>query len=129
MATRTARERATRIVKPPARKGADVSSHTLSSGNVFTDLELPDAKELLVKAQLAVQIARVIEHKGWTQARAAAAMGLAQPKVSNLLRGRLRGFSTDRLLHLLNRLGRRVEVRISAREYQPEEAITRVRVA
>jgi predicted XRE-type DNA-binding protein len=103
--------------------------HTLSGGNVFADLGLPDADERMLKAQLAVQIHRFIEEKGWTQTEAAEAIGLDQPKVSHLLRGRLAGFSIDRLLNILNRLGHSVEVRISAEEYDPEEAQTLVTVS
>jgi predicted XRE-type DNA-binding protein len=104
------------------------AEHTRSGGNVFADLGLPGADERMLKAQLAVQIRRFIEEKGWTQMEAAEAVGLDQPKVSNLLRGRLAGFSVDRLLNILNRLGRNVEVRISAEEYDPEEAQTLVTV-
>ena len=104
------------------------ANYTQSSGNVFADLELPDADERLLKAQLAVQIRRFIEQKGWTQSEAAEVIGLDQPKVSNLLRGRLAGFSVDRLLNILNRLGHNVEVRISAKEYDPDEAQTLVTV-
>jgi hypothetical protein len=53
-----------------------------------------------------------------------AAPGLDQPKVSNLMRGRLTGFSVERLFGILNRLGHSIEVRISAKEYAPEEAQT-----
>ncbi|MBC7929410.1 MAG: XRE family transcriptional regulator [Rubrivivax sp.] len=102
--------------------------YTRSSGNVFTDLELPDAEERLLKAQLVVQIRRFIEQKDWTQAETAEIIGLDQPKVSNLQRGRLAGFSVDRLLNILNRLGHNVEVRISAEEYDPDEAQTLVTV-
>lgn len=105
------------------------SAHTRSSGNVFADLELPDADERMLKAQLAVHIRRFIEEKGWTQTEAAEAVGLDQPKVSHLLRGRLAGFSVDRLLSILNRLGHSVEVRISAQEYDPDEAQTLVTVS
>src|SRR5947209_14944890 len=98
------------------------TEHTQSSGNIFADLGLPDADERMLKAQLAVQIRRFIDEKGWTQTEAAEAVGLDQPKVSYLLRGRLAGFSVDRLLNILNRLGHSVEVRISAEEYDPEEA-------
>lgn len=108
------------------RKKAD---YTRSSGNVFADLELPDAEERLLKAQLAMQIRRFIEPRGWTQTEIAEVIGLDQPKVSNLLRGRLAGFSVDRLLSILNRLGHNVEVRISAQEYDPEEAQTLVTVS
>jgi predicted XRE-type DNA-binding protein len=104
------------------------TEHTRSSGNVFADLALPDADERMLKAQLAVQIGRFIEEKGWTQAEAAEAVGLDQPKVSYLLRGRLVGFSVDRLLSILNRLGHSVEVRISAEEYDPGEARTLVTI-
>lgn len=102
--------------------------HTHGSGNVFADLGLPDADECMLKAQLAIQIRRFIEEKGWTQTEAAEAVGLDQPKVSHLLRGRLAGFSVDRLLSILNRLGHSVEVRISAEEHDPEEAQTLVTV-
>jgi predicted XRE-type DNA-binding protein len=105
------------------------SDYTQSSGNVFADLELPNAEERLVKAQLAVQIRRFIEQKGWTRSEAAEVIGLDQPKVSNLLRGRLAGFSVDRLLSILNRLGHNVEVRISAKEYNPEETQTLVTIS
>src|SRR5438067_5568163 len=98
------------------------AAHTRSSGNVFADLELPDADERMLKAQLAVQIRRFIEAKGWMQVEAAEAVGLDQPKVSHLLRGRLAGFSVNRLLNILNRLGHSVEVRISAEEYDPDDA-------
>lgn len=105
------------------------TEHTRSGGNVFADLELPDADERMLKAQLAVQIRRFIEEKGWTQTEAARAVGLDQPKVSSLFRGRLSGFSVDRLLNILNRLGHSVEVRISAEEHDPDEAQTLVTVS
>ncbi|MBD0372999.1 MAG: XRE family transcriptional regulator [Pyrinomonadaceae bacterium] len=105
------------------------TDYTQSSGNVFADLGLPNAEERLLKSQLAVQIRRFVEQKGWTQSEAAEVIGLDQPKVSNLLRGRLSGFSVDRLLNVLNRLGHNVEVRISAKEYDPEDAKTLVTVS
>jgi len=102
--------------------------YTKSSGNVFADLGLANPEERLLKARLAYEIIRIVERKGWTQAEAAEAMGLDQPKVSYLRRGRLAGFSTDRLFRLLNRLGHNVEVRISARALPPAKAATRVTV-
>lgn len=77
-----------------------------SSGNVFADLDLPDADELLFKAQLVLAIQAAIEANNWTQSEAATHIGIGQPDLSKLLRGRLKGFSTDRLLVTLNRLGR-----------------------
>ena len=91
-----------------------------SSGNVFADLGLTDADERMLKAQLAVKIIELIEQKGWTQARTAEVIGLDQQKVSHLLRGRLLGFSAERLIIILNRLGHSVEVRISSKEHEPK---------
>jgi len=96
------------------------------SGNVFADLGLPDAEELLLKAKLTVQIAQLIEKKGLTQAEVARRTALDQPKISRLLNGHLSGFSIDRLFAILNRLGHSVEVRISAKERAPEKSHTRV---
>lgn len=98
------------------------------SSNVFADLGFHDAEERLLKAKLATKIAELIEEKGWTQTQTAERIGLDQPKVSHLLRGRLSGFSADRLFAILNRLGRNVEVRISAKERAPEKTHTRVMI-
>jgi len=83
---------------------------TRSSGNIFADLGLPDADHLLVKADLAIEINSIIEDRGLTQAEAAELMGVDQPKVSALVRGRLDGFSMERLYRFLNALGRDVEI-------------------
>lgn len=80
------------------------------SGNVFADLELPDADAHLFKAELVAQIDRIIRRRGLKQVEAARLLGLAQPDVSRLLRGDFRQFSIERLLRLLSALGRDVEV-------------------
>ena len=98
----------------------------LSSGNVFADIGLEDAEELLLKAKLVFQIAQLIQKKRLTQAEVAKRTALDQPKVSRLLRGQLSGFSADRLFAILNRLGHSVEVRISAKERAPGKSHTRV---
>jgi predicted XRE-type DNA-binding protein len=100
----------------------------IGSGNVFADLGFEDSEERLLKAKLATKIAQLIEKKGWTQAQTAERTALDQPKVSRLLRGRLSGFSADRLFAVLNRLGHSVEVRISAKERAPEKSHTRVMI-
>lgn len=83
---------------------------TRGSGNVFADLGLPHPEERLAKAQLAHAIARVIAQRELTQREAASLMGIDQPKVSHVLRGRLADFSTERLLGFLTGLGRDVEI-------------------
>ena len=97
---------------------------TKSSGNVFADIGLSNPDDKLFKAQLAAKIQEFITEKGLTQYRVAELVGLDQPKVSHLLRGRLSGFSVERLFDILNRLGHKVEVRISKKEYAPEKAQT-----
>ena len=83
---------------------------TKGSGNVFADLGLPDADELLVKATLAIEIERIIRQRKLTQHAAAKLMGIDQPKVSHILRGRLEGYSTERLMGFLTALGRDIEI-------------------
>ena len=68
---------------------------TRSSGNVFADLGLPDAEDLLAKANLALHIRRTIEARKLTQTQAATLLGIDQPKVSSIINGRLEGFSTE----------------------------------
>ena len=81
-----------------------------SSGNVFADLGLPNADELLLKAEIVAEILRLIKLKKLTQSKAATLTGVAQPDLSNLLRGKFRGFSIERLLLMLTAFGRDVEV-------------------
>lgn len=83
---------------------------TPSSGNVFRDLRLPNADELLAKADLAIEISRIIRQRKLTQTEAAGALGVDQAKVSALMRGKLAGFSMERLYRFLNALGRDVQI-------------------
>ena len=94
------------------RKNAKEILVEQSSGNVFADLGLPNPEERLAKADLALAIAREIEARHLTQAEAADLLGVAQPDISNLMRGRLSGYSIERLTRLLNVLGRDVEIRV-----------------
>jgi predicted XRE-type DNA-binding protein len=81
-----------------------------SSGNIFADLGRPDADEVLARVRLAQQVAEIIERRTLSQMEAADIMELDQPKVSALVRGRLSGFSTDRLLRCLRLLGQDVDI-------------------
>jgi predicted XRE-type DNA-binding protein len=82
----------------------------MRSGNVFADIGLPNPEERLAKAELAIRIAEAIRARRLTQTRAARVLRIDQPKISRLLRGQLSGFSTERLMHFLTRLGRDVEI-------------------
>jgi predicted XRE-type DNA-binding protein len=83
---------------------------TPSCGNVFADLDLPDPELLLAKAKLCAKISRIIRERKLTQKQAAKLMGLTQPNVSDLLRGRLDGFTLDRLFRCLDALGQEIEI-------------------
>ena len=96
----------------------DETKFERSSGNVFADLELPNAETHLLKAELVTRIDEIISQRGLKQADAAKLLGLSQPDVSRLLRGSFREFSVDRLLRPLTALGR--DVRIVIREPRSE---------
>lgn len=83
-----------------------------SSGNVFADLDLNNPRDRLVKAELVHQICQAITSRRLTQTKAAEIMGLDQPKVSALIRGKLKGFSLERLLQCLNDLGHEIQITI-----------------
>ena len=84
--------------------------YSIGSDNIFADLGLPDADQLLAKAELTFQIARIIEERGLTQAEAAEILGIDQPKVSALVRGKVSSVSMEKLYRHLNALGSDVEI-------------------
>lgn len=92
------------------------------SGNVFADLGLPHPDLARAKADLVQRIRTLITDRKLTQAKAAELLKLDQPKVSALVRGRVEGYSIDRLFRFLNALGQRVE--ISVHPAAPERAHT-----
>jgi len=81
--------------------------------NVFADLNLPNADVLLAKARLVVALAGAINSQNLTQAEAAKLIGLTQPKISRLLRGDTHGFTLDKIVQLLTKLKRDVEIRVT----------------
>ena len=85
---------------------------TRSSGNVFRDLGFAqeEAEHLAIRSDLMIQIEKAIKGRRLTQAEAAKVMRVTQPRVSNLLRGRLDLLSTDTLIDMLARLGIRVRL-------------------
>lgn len=83
---------------------------TPSSGNIYADLGLPNPGERQTKAELARQIDAILTERKLTQRAAAAILGIPQPKVSNLLNGRLSGFSVERLMEFLTALNRNVRI-------------------
>jgi len=82
----------------------------VGSENVFRDLGLKNAEELLAKAKLAANIVEILEERKLTQTQAATLLGVDQPKVSQIYRGRLDDFSIERLMRFLTTLHRDVRI-------------------
>jgi len=98
----------------------------VGSGNVFADLGLPNPEEMLIKAELASKIGDIIAARSLTQMDAAEMLGIDRSKVSALIRGRLSGFSTERLFRFLNALGSDVEISVKPKPESRTAATTTV---
>jgi predicted XRE-type DNA-binding protein len=88
---------------------ADLTIH-IGSGNVFADMGLPNPEERQTKARLMYAIGSAIKRNKLTQAQAAKNVGLTQPDISCIVRGRGAGYSTDRLIEVLRHLGQDVSI-------------------
>jgi predicted XRE-type DNA-binding protein len=97
-----------------------------SSGNVFMDLGLPNPEERLAKAELARIIAKIVTARGWNQKHAAEVIGIAQPDMSDLMRGNLGRFSEERLQRFLNALDMDVHIQIRPRATRKRRATVTV---
>jgi len=86
-----------------------------SSGNIFQDLGFgkEEAANLLIRSKLMIEIGKYIEQEGLTQAEAAKRFGVKQPRISDLVRGKVELFAVDGLIAMLSRIGMKVDVRIN----------------
>jgi len=91
---------------------SDQIKFTKSSGNVFSDIGFSNAKERLVKADLAIRINKIIKKRKLKQEDAAQILGINQPKISAIANGRLKDFSIERLIEFLNKLDQDVKILI-----------------
>ena len=82
----------------------------MTEGSIFDDRDLNFPPEHRIKAELVDEIGRRMANDGLTQAKAAVRMGVAQPDLSNILHGKFRGFTVDRLTGMLARLGYGVDI-------------------
>ncbi len=92
------------------RKSTKTIDYEVSSGNVYADLGFADATEMLAKARIVSRIGHIIQARKLTQAQAGQLLGIDQPKISALLRGQFRGYSQERLIGFLMKLGMDVEI-------------------
>ena len=107
-----------------AKQAKSANKVVASSGNVFADLGLPDAAELDTKVRLAVAVNRLLESRQLTQAAAATALSINQPKNSALKHYKLEGFSVERLMNFLTALGSDIEIRV----HLPKRSSSRGRI-
>jgi predicted XRE-type DNA-binding protein len=95
-----------------AKRRIDGIEIEASAGNVFADLNLPDADKLKIKSGLVIEITRALRRLGLTQEEAGRRMGIPQPKVSAMLRGDFTNLSERKLMSCLNRLGYDIEIKV-----------------
>ena len=100
-----------------------------ASENIFADLGRPDAEAHYVKAQLVFQMQQIMKARKLSQTAAANLMGIKQPDVSNLLRGRFRGYSIDRILSFLQALDQDIEILIKPKACKEKAARIIVKAA
>lgn len=91
------------------------TSVEFGSGSIYEQLRFKNHEEMTTKANLVMEISNAIKKKRITQTAAAKILGLAQPKLSELLRGRFRGYSVERLIHFLNELGKDVDIVVKSK--------------
>ena len=87
-----------------------------SKRNVFRDLgfDIDESVNLRIRSDLMIELSELIRNKGWTQARAAELMGVSQPRISDLVRGKIDRFSIDSLIAMLGSAGVRVRITTTA---------------
>jgi predicted XRE-type DNA-binding protein len=104
-------------------KTTDETAVVRGSGNVFADIGVPDPELAQAKAGICHKIYATIRDRGLTQIQAAKLMGVDQPKVSEITRGRVRSYTIDRLLGYLGKLGYGVRIDYVALPSEHEETI------
>jgi len=98
----------------------------VGSGNVFEDLGYSNPEESQAKADLSQQIHQIIKNRKLTQKKAAEIMKIDQPKVSDIIRGKLSKYTIDRLIRFLRLLGRDIEIRVKRQSKYSKETTLQV---
>lgn len=89
---------------------------TQSSGNVFLDLGFPpaEAEVMKLRAEVMIRLEQHLRAQGWTQAEAARRLGVTQPRISRLMKGKTEDFSLDMLVTLAARSGLHTSLQLAA---------------
>lgn len=96
----------------PTKTNRQPLDYEEGSGNVFADLGLADADELLTRAQIGFHVSTLLTRRKLKQREMAKLLGIAQPEVSHLMNGHYSRFTADKLLEFLRRLDQTVSIRI-----------------
>lgn len=100
------------MTEDASEQSDDEITYSVSVGNVFADLGLPDPEIALVKADLALHVARLVEERGWTPDTAADRLGLDAAQLSRILVGDIGSTPLESLLALVTCFGRDVEIAV-----------------
>jgi phage-related protein/predicted XRE-type DNA-binding protein len=113
-AAQASRKTGRTMAKEISKMSGDIIDFEEGSENVFADIGVRDPEESLLRAKLARQIADLIKKRGLSQNQIGAILGVDQSKVSKIVRGRISGFTSDRLFRFLNALGCDVRIEVGA---------------
>ncbi len=86
---------------------------TPAGGNIFEELNIPDAENEKLRLHLIAAIKEWVSRSGLSQTEAATAMGVKQPTLNDVLKGRYRKFTIDRLVRMLSNVGKRIDVTVT----------------
>lgn len=100
----------------------------IGSGNVFKDLGFANPEEEQIKAELARQINAIIKKRHWKQKEASEKLSLTQPKISLLNRGRLKNFSLEKLMRILNQLNQDIDIVVRDRKSKAKRGLGAIHV-
>jgi predicted XRE-type DNA-binding protein len=103
--------------KKPIRKNKveEESEAEVGYDSIYAQLGYKNSEEMETKSDLVIEIAKAIKKKKLTQTQAAKMLGISQPKLSELLSGRFRGYSVERLMHFLNELGQDIDIIVKSK--------------
>jgi len=87
----------------------------VGSGNIFADLGLPDAEDMLLKSTIVIELRRLIKQRKLTQSAAGKLIGISQGDLSKVLCGQFRGYSEAKLMRMLTAFDQNVEITIQPR--------------
>ena len=106
--------------------GTNTKSFVESSGNIFADMGLDDADELLLRSQLGYSVRQILNNRNLVQCEISDLLGIQQPELFNLMQGKYHLFSEGRLLSFLNKLNQKVVIQIS--QHQEGEPLQQVAI-